>query len=101
MPPWKFAFSDQEVYQVILYEQSFSTPADYNTKWAPQYSDAFARNLMGGPVTNGLGVNPVSAIITFAAILLWNKKFEQTKRLSERMQTLSKVFRSNMGRNKA
>lgn len=105
MPPWKFALSEQEVYQVILYEQSFSTPDDYNTKWAPQYSDSFARDLMGGPVTSSLGfyigVNPVSAIITLAAVLLWNKKFEQLKRISETMVTLIKIFRFSFGRNKA
>jgi cytochrome c oxidase cbb3-type subunit I/II len=44
MPPWMFAFSDEEIYQVIFYIQTFSTADDYNTKWAPLYTDSFARN---------------------------------------------------------
>ena len=46
MPPWKFAFTKEEIYQVIFYEQSFSLPDDYNSKWAPLYNDSFAKNLM-------------------------------------------------------
>jgi cbb3-type cytochrome c oxidase subunit I/cbb3-type cytochrome c oxidase subunit II len=46
MPPWKYALSDDEIFQVIFYEQGFSTPEDYNAKWAPLYSDTFARNMM-------------------------------------------------------
>jgi cytochrome c oxidase cbb3-type subunit I/II len=46
MPPWKLALSDEEIFKVIFYEQGFSTPADYNAKWAPLYTDAFARNMM-------------------------------------------------------
>jgi cytochrome c oxidase cbb3-type subunit I/II len=45
MPPWKYALSDEEIFLVIFYEQGFSTPDDYNSKWAPLYSDSFARNL--------------------------------------------------------
>jgi cytochrome c oxidase cbb3-type subunit I/II len=45
MPPWKYALSDDEIFKVIFYEQSFSTPDDYNNKWAPLYSDSFAQNL--------------------------------------------------------
>ncbi len=44
MPPWMFAFSDKEIYQVIFYIQTFSTADDYNSKWAPLYTDSFARN---------------------------------------------------------
>jgi cytochrome c oxidase cbb3-type subunit I/II len=46
MPPWKFALSDEEIFNVIFFIQSFSTPEDYNAKWAPQYADPFAQNLM-------------------------------------------------------
>jgi cytochrome c oxidase cbb3-type subunit I/II len=46
MPPWKFALSEEEIFQVIFYEQGFSTPEDYNAKWADLYADPFARNLM-------------------------------------------------------
>jgi cytochrome c oxidase cbb3-type subunit I/II len=45
MPPWKYALSDDEVYQAIFYIQTFSTPDDYNTKWALLYSDSFAKSL--------------------------------------------------------
>jgi cytochrome c oxidase cbb3-type subunit I/II len=45
MPPWKYALSKDEIALVIFYEQSFSTPEDYNSKWAPLYTDPFAQNL--------------------------------------------------------
>jgi cbb3-type cytochrome c oxidase subunit I/cbb3-type cytochrome c oxidase subunit II len=45
MPPWRYALSDDEIYQVIFYVQSFSSAEDYNSKWAPQYVDDFAREL--------------------------------------------------------
>ncbi len=44
MPPWKMALSDLEVYQLIFYIQTFSIAGDYNSKWAPLYTDNFARN---------------------------------------------------------
>jgi cytochrome c oxidase cbb3-type subunit I/II len=46
MPPWKYALDEEEIFQVIFYEQGFSTPDDYNSKWADLYTDPFARNLM-------------------------------------------------------
>ena len=46
MPPWKFVLSDQDIYQLVFYIQTFSTPDNYNSKWAPLYSNTFARNLM-------------------------------------------------------
>ncbi len=45
MPPWGFSLSSQEIYRVIFYVQTFSTPADYNAKWGPMYSSPFAQNL--------------------------------------------------------
>jgi cytochrome c oxidase cbb3-type subunit I/II len=45
MPPWKVALSDDEIYRLIFYIQGFSTPEDYNSKWAPLYTDQFARDL--------------------------------------------------------
>ena len=47
MPPWKLALSDEEIYDVIFYIQGFSVADNYNTKWAPLYSDAFAQSLKG------------------------------------------------------
>ena len=46
MPPWKYALADEDIYKIIFYIQSFSTPEDYNTKWAPLYTDQFAKELM-------------------------------------------------------
>lgn len=45
MPPWKMALSDDELYQIIFYVQGFSIADDYNQKWAPLYTDPFAKNL--------------------------------------------------------
>ena len=45
MPPWKEALSDEEIFDLIFYVQSFSLPEDYNQKWAPLYTDEFAKNL--------------------------------------------------------
>jgi len=45
MPPWKEALSDGEIYSAVFYIQGFSTADDYNQKWAPLYTDEFARNL--------------------------------------------------------
>jgi cytochrome c oxidase cbb3-type subunit I/II len=42
MPPWRYALSDDEIYRLIFYIQGFSTADDYNTKWAPLYTDNFA-----------------------------------------------------------
>src|SRR5680860_1284325 len=43
MPQWKHALDDEEIALVIFYIQTFADPADYNAKWGPLYSDAFAR----------------------------------------------------------
>ena len=79
MPPWKYVMSDSEVYQLVFYVQSFSKAGDYNTKWAPQYTDSFARNLKGGPALaglfKGLETNPVVALVVFISILLWDSNF--------------------------
>ena len=48
MPPWKFVFTDMDIQQLVFYEQGFSLPDDYNTKWAPLYTDPFAKHLKGG-----------------------------------------------------
>jgi cytochrome c oxidase cbb3-type subunit I/II len=82
MPPWKWALTDEEVYQVIFYEQSFSTPDDYNAKWAPLYSDSFGRNLMGTPVTSSITSGPIATSI-LAAMLLWNLHHRNLLNLSE------------------
>ena len=46
MPPWEKALSPTEIQQVVFYEQTFSVPDDYNSKWGPLYTDSFALNLM-------------------------------------------------------
>lgn len=45
MPPWEKALNKQEIFQVIFYEHNFSKQEDYNSKWAPLYTDPFAQNL--------------------------------------------------------
>ena len=47
MPPWKLALTDTEIFDLIFYIQGFSTADNYNSKWAPLYTDAFARDLKG------------------------------------------------------
>jgi cytochrome c oxidase cbb3-type subunit I/II len=102
MPPWKYVMTDNEIYQLVFYVQTFSTPDDYNTKWAPQYTDPYARNLMGGPTSSSLfsnlQTNPVGALVAFMVILLWDKNFERLRRLFEitRIQKAIKFF--NFGR---
>jgi cytochrome c oxidase cbb3-type subunit I/II len=81
MPPWKWVMSDTEIYQLVFYEQSFSTPDDYNAKWAPMYTDSFARNLMGGPTTGSMipsslvDAAPIAALSAFSGLVLWNLKY--------------------------
>jgi cytochrome c oxidase cbb3-type subunit I/II len=45
MPPWKEALTDNERYQLVYFVQSFSSPDDYNTKWAPLYTDPYAHTI--------------------------------------------------------
>lgn len=45
MPPWKHVLGDDEIARAILYIQTFAEPEDYNAKWGPLYTDAFARDL--------------------------------------------------------
>jgi cytochrome c oxidase cbb3-type subunit I/II len=45
MPPWSMALNDEEIFDAIFYIQGFSNAEDYNSKWAPLYTDEFARNL--------------------------------------------------------
>jgi cytochrome c oxidase cbb3-type subunit I/II len=79
MPPWKWVLDDNEIYRLVFYVQSFSTTDDYNTKWGPQYSDSFARNLKitttGSSITN-LQTGIISPVTTFAAVLLWELKYK-------------------------
>lgn len=44
MPPWKYALSEDEITLAIFYIQTLAEPADYDAKWGPLYSDAFARD---------------------------------------------------------
>jgi cytochrome c oxidase cbb3-type subunit I/II len=87
MPPWKWVMNDNEVYQLVFYVQSFATIEDYNTKWGPQYSDSFARNLKNqavvGSLFGELKTNPFGLLATFMAVLLWNSKYNQLIRLFE------------------
>jgi len=93
MPPWKYVMNDNEAYQLVFYVQTFSSVQDYNTKWAGQYNDSFARNLKGGPATSSFTPNvmittPVGVTIAFAAVLLWNQRFRQMNILHEKMWKL-------------
>lgn len=45
MPPWKEVLTTGEIYDVIFFIQAFSTPQIYQSRWAPLYTDPFARNL--------------------------------------------------------
>ena len=95
MPPWKLVMSENEIYQVVFYVQGFSSPDDYNSKWGPQYTDSFARNLKGGPITGGiLTNNPVFAIITLSAVLLWNMKHELLLKFLESLKMHKMIFKT-------
>ena len=48
MPIWEVALSEEEIQQVIFYIQSLGDASAYNQKWAPLYTDTFAKNLKGG-----------------------------------------------------
>jgi hypothetical protein len=61
MPPWKYALSSEEIYQVVFYVQNFSSVDDYNTKWGPMYNDSFAHNLKGGLNSTAQMTLPASA----------------------------------------
>jgi cytochrome c oxidase cbb3-type subunit I/II len=73
MPPWKYALTDNEIYQVVFYVQSFSTPQDYNAKWGPQYSDPYGRNLKINQ--SSIIINPALALVLLAAVVLWEITF--------------------------
>jgi cytochrome c oxidase cbb3-type subunit I/II len=97
MPPWIWVMTDNEVFQLVFYVQSFSTADDYNIKWAPQYTDSFARNLKGGVAVSGLSdfeENPVALLIVFMAVLLWDLKFGHLRTLylnARTQKTISKL----------
>jgi cytochrome c oxidase cbb3-type subunit I/II len=103
MPPWKWVLNDEEIYQVIFYEQSFSTAEDYNAKWAPQYTDSFGRNLMEGPTASSMfsGSAAAVAISVLAGILLWDLqrrnllKFLESVQLKKLVQTSSRFRRKS------
>ena len=87
MPPWKWALSADEIYQLIFYVQTFSTPDDYNSKWATQYTDSFARNYYSSTQTSGMfpnaaSSNAVVAAAIFAAILLWEIRYRHITKTS-------------------
>jgi cytochrome c oxidase cbb3-type subunit I/II len=85
MPPWKWVLNDNEVYQVIFYIQGFSTPSDYNEKWAPQYSDPFAQNLKKNSVSSNLvpdsmfGVTSVQSLIGYLGMVSWELRYRELK----------------------
>lgn len=89
MPPWKWALTDDEVYQVVFYIQAFSTPSDYNSKWGPQYSNSFAQNLMKdssstNAATNSiLSPNSIQVLLAYMGVLLLEMKQHQGKLLLE------------------
>jgi cytochrome c oxidase cbb3-type subunit I/II len=92
MPPWKWALTDEEVYQVIFYIQAFSTPSDYNSKWAPQYSNSFAQNLMKNSVSANfvpnslLNITSVQSLLGYMGIMLWELRHRQIVTLFENVK---------------
>ncbi len=92
MPPWMWVMDDTEVYQLVFYVQTFSPVQDYNTKWAPQYTDPFARNLKGGPISSGFMSNlnavPAVAVVTIIAAWVWNQRFKRLRELFEKARML-------------
>ena len=97
MPPWKWVLSDEEVYQVIFYEQSFSTSEDYNAKWAPLYSDNFGRNLMQSVTTGSVASYAAGVTIIFAGIVLWNVQYRKFLN-SLKLAKIKKVTQMSMAR---
>ena len=100
MPPWKWVLNDEEIYQVIFYEQSFSTPEDYNAKWAPLYSDSYAKNLMIGHTTSGMvsGTAAAAATAVLAGIVLWDKKYRKLLRILEEIKIKKLILISRLRR---
>jgi cytochrome c oxidase cbb3-type subunit I/II len=88
MPPWKWVLTDEEIYQVVFYEQTFSSPEDYNAKWAPMYTDSFARNLMGGVATSrtnpDIRLTSIAAIISFTAVWQVDRRYKKIRELITR-----------------
>jgi hypothetical protein len=82
MPPWKWALSDEEIYQAVFYAQAFSTADDYNSKWAPQYTDPFARNLKKTGTMSMMIANPAVLTSILAGLALWNLWYSQTMSLA-------------------
>ena len=104
MPPWKWVLSDEEIYQVIFYEQSFSTAQDYNSKWAPMYGDSFARNLMGRPTTGSIGSGATAATIAttaLAAIFIWDLQHRKLLKFLEWTKLKTLIHTSAVLRRKA
>jgi cytochrome c oxidase cbb3-type subunit I/II len=97
MPPWKWALSEEEIYQVVFYEQSFSTPEDYNAKWAPQYSDAFGRNLKA-ITTGSIGSGSAVATTILASMLLWNSQHRKLLKILDRAKLKKLRYSSEVRR---
>jgi cytochrome c oxidase cbb3-type subunit I/II len=99
MPPWKWALTDDEVYQVIFYIQTFSTPSDYNSKWAPQYRDLFAQNLLEDSTSTNTATNSmfshnsIQVLLAYMGILLLEMKYRQGTPLFEttKLKTIKKI----------
>jgi hypothetical protein len=89
MPPWKWALTDDEVYQVIFYIQAFSTPSDYNSKWGPQYSNSFAQNLMKDSLSHNVAtdsvlcITSIQSLLGYMGIMLWELRHRQIVALFE------------------
>ena len=83
MPPWKWVLSDEEVYQVTFYEQSFSAPEDYDSKCSPQHSDPFGKNLMKTATTRSIASGVSGVVSIFAGILLWNLQYRKRLKFLE------------------
>jgi cytochrome c oxidase cbb3-type subunit I/II len=97
MPPWKWNLNDEEIYQVIFYEQSFSAAEDYNAKWAPLYIDSFGRNLMKSAATGGLASDAVATTIVFGSILLWDPQYRRLLKILDQTK-LKRLMRKLFSR---
>jgi cytochrome c oxidase cbb3-type subunit I/II len=99
MPPWRWALNENETYQAIFYLQSFSTATDYSSKWGPQYSDPFARNLMSAPAVGSMlpnfsNANPFVSVCLLAGMVLWNLRY---RRLGGQICKARLVTRARLG----
>jgi cytochrome c oxidase cbb3-type subunit I/II len=99
MPPWKWVLDDNEVYQVIFYIQGFSTPSDYNSKWATQYSDPFAQNLKKNVLSENMvqdsmfSTNAVQSLTAYFGMILCELRYRKLKTVvkNTKLKTIERI----------